>query len=97
MPGINFAAVKASCPVDVVLGLWDADRRGNYIKCPWCDEGSEKRRMHIAPPYGIRCNKCDWSGNHLELLAELEGLDLISAAERLCELAGVDVPWVRRW
>jgi len=43
------------------------------------------------------CFVCGSHGNALELWSAVRGVNLHAASVELCQLLGMEVPWVKRW
>jgi len=52
--------------------------------------------VHLAR-HVCRCFKCGFVGNQIQLWAALNKMTVYEAAVDLCQQAGVEVPWIKRW
>lgn len=93
MPGkawVSYAAVKAEVPIERVLeriGHPFVRKPDGHIEaiCP-IHKGSHRRQFKTTTNgRGFKCFSCGVSGNVLDLVAALEGLELREAAVRLVE------------
>ncbi len=87
--------------METVLSLigWqsDQDRRGERRgRCPVCRAHGGRRPVFVVNGSAWYCHRCKQGGNQLELYQAVERLELLEAAVRLCERAGVEVPYLPR-
>jgi DNA primase len=104
MPGVNFQLLREQIPMAEVLRQLQYEatvRRGDQWRGPCPVHGSHKRRsysfsvnVHLGR---YRCFVCRSRGNALELWSAVHGINLHAAALELCQLLGIQVPWVTRW
>jgi DNA primase len=104
MPGVNFAVVREQVAMADVLRLLHfapTSVRGDQRRGPCPVHGSRgprSRSFSVNVRLGrYRCFRCGSRGNALELWAAARKLTLPAAAIELCELLGIDVPWIQRW
>ncbi|MGH2604324.1 MAG: CHC2 zinc finger domain-containing protein [Dehalococcoidia bacterium] len=104
MPGVNFAVVREQISMADVLRLLrfaPARMRGDQLRgpCPVHESrGRHSRSFSVNVRRGrYHCFRCGSRGNALELWAAARKLTLPAAAIELCELLGMDVPWIQRW
>ncbi|MBI3463468.1 MAG: hypothetical protein HY000_10485 [Planctomycetes bacterium] len=96
---INFQVVRASVTLAQVLdliGFVPTERRGAQVRgpCPIHGSTSTQSRSFSANlrKNAFQCFRCGASGNHLDLWATVNGMELSEAARTLCERVGVVVP-----
>ena len=104
MPGVNFPAVQSLVPMAKVLeliGFVATGVRGDQLHgpCPIHRSKSPRSRsFSVHRTKGVcKCHRCGFSGNQIQLWAELHGKTVYEAAVDLCRQAGVEVPWIERW
>jgi len=104
MPGVDFQLLREQITMRDVLHLLDFEpsvRHGNQWRGPCPVHGSQDPRSR-AFSVNVRlgryhCFACDSRGNALELWAAARGVGAYAAAVELCELLGLETPWVTRW
>ncbi|MBI3467113.1 MAG: hypothetical protein HY000_29215, partial [Planctomycetes bacterium] len=96
---VDFQAVRAAVTLAQVLdfiAFVPSERRGDQLRgpCPIHGSTSTKSRSFSVNlnKSAFRCFQCGASGNHLDLWAAVNGMDLQTAARTICERAGVAVP-----
>ena len=101
MPGIDFAAVRASASMAEVLDLLafvPRETSGDQVRgpCPVHRSATPAgRSFSVNLKLNIyKCFKCGSSGNQLDLYAAVTGLSLYEAAVTLCEQLHREVPWL---
>jgi DNA primase len=90
MPGVNFQLVRERITMQAVLRQLPFEatvQRGD--QCHSFSVNVRLGRYH--------CFVCGSHGHALELWSAVRGVNLHAAAVELCQLLGVEVPWVRRW
>jgi len=99
---VDFRAVRASVTMGQVLdliGFVPSERRGEQLRgpCPIHESTTSKERSFSAnlSKNAFRCFRCGASGNHLDLWAEVNGIDLHQAARTICERVGIEIPELR--
>jgi len=104
VPGVDFNAVQDLVPIAKVLELAGFVARGGsggqlHGPCPVHKSQSRRSRCLSADlAKGVcKCHKCGFSGNQIQLWAKLKGMTVYQAAIDLCQRAGVQVPWIKRW
>ena len=104
MAGIDFNAVRNDITMEQVLhqlGFRATSRSGSQLHGPCPIHGSKSTRsgtFSVNLESGrYYCHKCQNYGNHLELWAAANKLDMYDAAVDLCRVLGRDVPWITRW
>ena len=104
MPGVNFQLVREQIPMPAVLQQLQFEatvQRGDQWRGPCPVHGSQNprsRSFSVNVRLGrYHCFVCGSRGHALELWSAVRGLNLHAAAMELCQLLGVEVPWVRRW
>jgi DNA primase len=102
MPGIDFAAVRASVSLLDVLKLLDLHpirRRGDRLRgpCPFDCDSSPRDFAGYLDTDRYYCFCCHRGGNQLELWADLHGLNVYEAAKDLCHQLHIEVPFIYRW
>ena len=104
MPGVNFQLLREQIAMRDVLGLLQFEprvQRGDQGRGPCPVHGSrnpQSRSFSVNVRLGrYQCFVCGSSGNALELWSAVRGVKLYAAAVELCQLLGVEVPWVKRW
>jgi DNA primase len=102
MPGIDFAAVRASVSLlDVfkLLGLHPIQRRGDRLRvpCPFDCSSSPRDFAGYLNTDRYYCFSCRRRGNQLELWADLHGLNIYEAAQDLCHRLDIQVPLIYHW
>jgi DNA primase len=104
MPGVNFAVVRERVTMADVLRLLHfapPSMRGDQLRGPCPVHGSggpRSRSFSVNVRLGrYRCFRCGSRGNAVELWAAVRQVPLPAAAIELCELLGIDVPWIKRW
>jgi DNA primase len=104
MPGVNFAVVRERVAIADVLRLLHfapVSVRGDQLRGPCPVHGSRgphSRSFSVNVRLGrYRCFRCGSHGNALELWAAVRQTTLPTAAIELCELLGIDVPWIKQW
>ena len=104
MPGVNFQVVREQITMREVLRQLRFEatvQRGDQWRGPCPVLGSKNplsRSFSVNVRLGrYRCFVCGSGGNALELWSAVRGVNLHAAAVELCQLLGIDVPWVSRW
>jgi DNA primase len=102
MPGIDFAAVRASVSLmDVLqlLGFCPVQQRGDRLRgaCPFGCKSTPRDFAAYLDTNSYHCFSCHRSGNQLELWAAVQRLCLYEAAEDLCHQLNIQVPFIYRW
>ncbi len=103
MPGVNFEEVRRRISMADVLGLLEFEacsRRGDQLRGPCPVHGSSRPRSRSFS-VNLRlgrypCFRCGSRGNALELWSSVRGLSVWAAAVELCQLRGLEVPWIDR-
>jgi DNA primase len=104
MPGVHYKAVQSRVPMARVLellGFVACGVTGDQLRgpCPvHCSQSLRSRSfsVHLARDV-CRCFKCGFAGNQIQLWAALNKMTVYEAAVDLCQQAGVEVPWIKRW
>jgi DNA primase len=103
MPGVNFALVREQISMADVLRLLRFEPisvRGDQHRgpCPVHESSDpQSRSFSVNIRLGrYNCFGCGSSGNALELWATVRRLTLHAASIELCELLGIDAPWITR-
>ena len=104
MPGVDYQSVRESVPMARVLELVQFEpttQSGSELRGPCPIHGSTSPRSRSfavnTEKHSFQCFKCNAKGNQLDLWAAVKKLSLYKAAIDLCNAAGVEVPWVKRW
>ena len=104
MPGLDFQLVRERITMRDVLQLLHFEavfRRGDQWREPCPVHGSQSprsRSFSVNVRLGrYHCFSCGSHGNTLELWAAVHDKSIYTAAAELCELLGVETPWVTRW
>ena len=104
MPGVNFQLLREQIGMRNVLGLLRFEprvQRGDQWRdaCPvHGSRNPQSRSFSVNVRLGrYQCFVYGSSGNVLELWSAVRGVELYAAAVELCQLLGVEVPWVKRW
>ena len=102
MPGIDFAAVRASISLLDVLKLLNFSPtryRGDRLRgrCPFGCGSSPRDFAAYLDTNSYYCFCCHHGGNQLELWADLQRLSLYDAAKDLCHRLNIPVPLIYRW
>jgi DNA primase len=104
MSGVNFQLVREQVTMHAVLRQLQfqaALQRGDQWRGPCPVHGSKNPRSHsfsVNVRLGrYRCFVCGSHGHALKLWSAVRGVNLHAAAVELCQLLGIEVPWVRRW
>lgn len=103
MPGVDFAAVRATVSMSTVLQLlrfkprraWGDQWRGACLVHDSQDPRSRSFSVNLQLGR-YQCFRCGSHGNALDLWAAVHRLPLHAAAVDLCLRAGVDIPWLTR-
>ena len=104
MPGVDFRLLREQIPMRAVLQQLQFEatvQRGDQWRGPCPVHGSKNPRSRSFS-VNVRlgryyCFVCGSRGHALELWSAVCGVNLHAAAVELCQLLGVEVPWVRRW
>jgi len=104
MPGVHYKAVQSRVPMARVLellGFVTSRVTGDQLRGPCPVHRSQWPRsrsfsVHLAR-HVCRCFKCGFVGNQIQLWAALNKMTVYEAAVDLCQQAGVEVPWIKRW
>jgi DNA primase len=104
MPGVNFRVLRERITMRDVLRQLPFEatvQRGDQWPGPCPVYGSHQPRscsFSVNVRLGrYRCFVCGSRGHALELWSAVRGISLQAAAVELCQLLGVEVPWVTRW
>jgi len=104
MPGVNFQLLREQIGMRNVLGLLRFEprvQRGDQWRdaCPvHGSRNPQSRSFSVNVRLGrYQCFVCGSRGNALELWSAVRGVKLYAAAVELCQLLGIEVPWVKRW
>jgi DNA primase len=104
MPGVDFRLLRERISMWEVLRQLQFEatvRRGDQLRGPCPVHGSRNRRSRsfsVNVRLGrYQCFVCGSWGHALELYSAVRGVNLHAAAVELCQVLGVEVPWVRRW
>jgi DNA primase len=104
MPGVNFQLLREQIAIWDVLGLLQFEPRalrGDQWRGPCPLHGSRNprsRSFSVNVRLGrYQCFVCGSSGNASEHWSAVRGVKLHAAAVELCQLLGIEVPWVKRW
>ena len=103
MPGVNFRLVREQITMRDVLRLLQFEARvvrGDQWRGPCPVHGSNRRSRSLSVNVRLgryHCFVCGSHGNALELWSAVRGVNLHAAAVELCQLSGMEVPWVKRW
>ncbi len=104
MPGVNFRLLRERITMRDVLRQLQFEatvRRGDQWRGPCPVHGAHTPRscsFSVNVRLGrYRCFVCGSRGHALELWSAVRGISLHAAAVELCQLFGVEVPWVTRW
>jgi DNA primase len=104
MPGVDFRLLREQLSMGAVLRQVQFEatvRQGDQLRGPCPVHGSGNRRSRsfsVNLRLGrYQCFVCGSRGHALELYAAVRGLNLHAAAVELCQVLGVEVPWLRRW
>jgi DNA primase len=104
MPGVNFQVLREQITMQEVLRqlrFQATVQRGDQWRGPCPVHGSRNRRSRSFSVNVRRgryqCFVCGSRGHALELWSAVRGVSLYAAALELCQLLGIEVPWVTRW
>ena len=104
MPGVDFRLLRERIMMREVLQLLQFQpmvRRGDQWRGPCPVHGSQNprsRSFSVNVRLGrYHCFACGSRGHALELWSAAHGVSLYVAAEELCRLLGLEIPWVTRW
>ena len=104
MPGVDFRLVRERIEMRDVLRLLQfeaTDSRGDQWRGPCPVHGSRhprSRSFSVNVRLGrYHCFGCGSRGHALELWSAVHGVSLCAAAVELCQLLGVEIPWVTHW
>ena len=104
MPGVDLRLLRERVTMREVLRLLQLEpivRRGEQWRGPCPVHGSSNprsRSFSVNVRLGrYHCFACGSRGHALELWSAVHGLSLYTAAVELCELLGLETPWVARW
>lgn len=108
MPGVNFAKVREQVSMSDVLRLLDFEPtsvRGDQVRgrCPLHStsvDGNGRRGHSFSANVRLgryQCFGCGSRGHALELWSSVREVSLFAGAIELCELLGLEVPWIERW
>ena len=104
MPGVDFPLLRERITMQEVLRLLQFEptvRRGDQWRGPCPVHGSSNpgsRSFSVNVRLGrYHCFGCGSRGHALELWSAVHGVSLYTAAVELCELLGLEIPWVTRW
>jgi DNA primase len=101
MPGIDLRQVRREITIQHVLdllGFAPTARQGSRLRgpCPIhgdCHPHSRVFSVHLGC-HRYRCFRCHAAGTQLDLWAAVHGLSIYAAAENLCHLLGIPVPYL---
>ena len=104
MPGVDFQRTRERITMRDVLQLLQFEatsRRAEQWRGPCPVHGSQNPRsrsfsvnVQLGRNHSFSCGS---QGNALELWAAVHHKSVYAAAVELCELLGVEIPWVTRW
>ena len=104
MPGVDFRLLRERVTMREVLELLQFEplvQCGDQWRGPCPVHGSRNPRSRSFSVYvrlGRRhCFACGSRGHALELWSAVHGLSLYAAAVELCELLGLETPWMTAW
>jgi DNA primase len=104
MPCVNYSEVQIRVSMARVLELlgFVAQRvTSAQLRGPCPVHGSVSRRSRsfsVDLSHGVcHCFQCGFAGNQIQLWAALREMTVYEAAVNLCQEAGVEVPWIKRW
>jgi DNA primase len=104
MPGVDFRLLREQITMrDVLRHLkFEATvQRCDQWRGPCPVHGSRNPRscsFSVNVRLGrYRCFVCGSHGHALELWSTVRGVSLHAAAVEMCQLLGIEVPWIRRW
>ena len=104
MPGVDFRWLRERIAMQDVLRLLQFEatvRRGDQWRGPCPVHGSrnpQSRSFSVNVRMGrYHCFRCGSRGNAWELWAAVHGVSTYAAAVELCQLLGLETPWVMRW
>lgn len=104
MPGVNFQLIREQIKMQAVLQRLQFEatvQRGDQLRGPCPVHGSKNprsRSFSVKVRLGrYHCFACGSHGHALELWAAARRVNLHAAAVELCQLLGIDVPWMKRW
>jgi DNA primase len=104
MPGVDFRLLREQITMRDVLRLLQFEARvlrGEQWRGPCPVHGSRNPRscsFSVNVRLGrYQCFVCGSRGHALELWSAVHGVNLHAAAVELCQLLGIEVPWVKRW
>jgi hypothetical protein len=101
MRPVDFPEVKRLVGMEMVLELigWEPRRIKGEVQrgpCPVHGSRNPGSRIFVVGLDVWYCHYCKRGGSQLDLYALVHGLPLLEAAVRLCQQAGVDVPYLPR-
>ena len=104
MPGVNFQLLREQIAMRDVLGLLQFEPRvlrGDQWRGP-CPVHGSRNPQSRSFSVNVRLGRYPRfvggsSGNVVELWSAVRGVKLYAAAVELCQLLGIEVPWVKRW
>ena len=104
MPGVDFRWLRERIAMQDVLQLLQFEatvRGGDQWRGPCPVHGSQNprsRSFSVNVRLGrYHCFRCGSRGHALELWAAVHRSSLHAAALELCQLLGLEIPWVTRW
>jgi DNA primase len=104
MLGIDFDVLRQRISMVDVLRLLKfrpCSRRGDQLRGPCPIHGSpnpRSRSFSVNVRLGrYHCFGCGSQGNALELWSAARRISVWASAVELCDLLGLDVPWIHRW
>ena len=104
MPGVDFQLLREQITMQEVLRLLQFEptvRHGDQWRGPCPVHGSSNprsRSFSVNVRLGrYHCFACGSRGHALELWSAVHGVSLCAAAVELCQLLGVEIPWVTHW
>jgi DNA primase len=103
MPGVDFQLLRGQITMREVLQLLQFEptvRRGDQWRGPCPVHGSQNprsRSFSVNVRLGrYHCFGCGSRGHALELWSAVRGSNVYAAAVELCQLLGMEIPWVTR-
>ena len=104
MPGVDFRWLRERIAMQDVLRLLQFEATvcgGDQWRGPCPVHGSpnpQSRAFSVNVRWGrYNCFRCGSRGHALELWAAAHGVSLSAASLELCQLLGLEIPWVTRW
>lgn len=83
---IDFPAVKAAVPMDVVLEHYGIEQKRGFAICPFHDDRHPSMRVYRD---GFYCFVCGTGGDTIKFVSRMEGVKNAQAAKVLADIGGL--------